>query len=711
MQYIKSQLTIVGAGPAGVCAALSAARQGIDTVLVCERPVLGGNSSSEFRVWTRGATGAGNLFAEEMGIWGELKLLNLYRNPEANPIFWDETLLDAVLAQNHLKLFLNTTVFKVDCTDGKINSISGVQLGTEKELSFLSDYYIDSTGDGSIAEKAGMKYSIGTNKGTLGSSILYYTKKVDHPVRFVAPQYAYSIEKIKQLMNHGGRIISEKMSGSDCWWFEYGGTLNTIQDEQEITIELKKLVLGVWNYIKNSGRFHAENYTLEWIGNIAGKRESRRMITQTQLKASEIYSHRNYLDAGFYGGWYIDSHPPGGIIDSAEENCIQRPVNVYPIPLRCLYGEIKNLVIAGRIIGTDNEAFFSSRVMNTCALSGQAAASLAACCIKEQKCLPDLQRKEFSEIQQALIKDDMFIPGVYEKDPSDVLLHQKVEASSHSDMKAAEATGELNMKEDVFAVFPACTGKAFITIRCESEGELTGTLYASSLPNRYVTEGQSLNYRWDVRPSDRQIQIFIPKEFNGKFAVLQFHPSENVYLKYTDKTRIGFLCGTRDSSKYYEPCITYSEAAGADVYYPDNITDGYTRIWNTPHAWLPAFKEKEPWISVSLERPQTLKEIRLYLEPDLSMELVNSRTEHWRKDHKYTKRDGMPEQLIRSMRVNVELADGTITELAEINNNCRRMIVLPVQEKQKIKKIKLDHMETWGHESPVIYEMSAYAND
>lgn len=124
MQEIRKRLVVAGGGPAGICAALAAARLGIDTVLVGDRPVLGGNSSSEIRVWTRGATGAGSLFAEEMGVWGGLKLTNFYRNPDGNPIFWSETLLDAVLGQQNLEFFLNTELFDLrmegnpDCVAG-----------------------------------------------------------------------------------------------------------------------------------------------------------------------------------------------------------------------------------------------------------------------------------------------------------------------------------------------------------------------------------------------------------------------------------------------------------------------------------------------------------------------------------------------------------------------------------------------------------------
>ena len=144
MQNIHTQLAVVGGGSAGVTAAISSARLGIPTVLITDRPVLGGNSSSEIRVWTRGATGAGNLWAEEMGIWGMLKLENLYRNPDANPVFWDEVLLDAVLREPNLTLWLNTVIYDVTMDGNRITGLGGIQQGGEKVL-FQAAAFIDAT--------------------------------------------------------------------------------------------------------------------------------------------------------------------------------------------------------------------------------------------------------------------------------------------------------------------------------------------------------------------------------------------------------------------------------------------------------------------------------------------------------------------------------------------------------------------------------------
>ena len=131
---IRAELAVIGGGPAGVTAAISAARLGVDTMLVTNRPVLGGNSSSEIRVWTRGAAGAGNLYAEEMGAWGALKLENLYKNPDANVVFWDEILLDDVLRQAHLRLYLNTDISALEMDGEKIEAVLGAQQGAQELL-------------------------------------------------------------------------------------------------------------------------------------------------------------------------------------------------------------------------------------------------------------------------------------------------------------------------------------------------------------------------------------------------------------------------------------------------------------------------------------------------------------------------------------------------------------------------------------------------
>ena len=277
---LQSRILVIGGGPAGICAAIAAAREGADTILINNRPVLGGNSSSEVRVWTRGATGGGSLFAEEMGIWGELKLRNLYANPEGNPVFWDETLLDGIYREKGIRLLENTQMVGVEMDEDRVTAIEAVQLGTEKHFRIQAEVYVDATGDGSLGQLAGIPFIQGREaaseygeklapevreKETLGNTLFFFTGRSEEPVRYVAPEYALSIEEVETLLGKGGRLVNEEMNGCDYWWFELGGREDTIGDNQEITRRLRSLSAGVWNYIKNSGKFQADHLTLRVI--------------------------------------------------------------------------------------------------------------------------------------------------------------------------------------------------------------------------------------------------------------------------------------------------------------------------------------------------------------------------------------------------------------------------------------------------------------
>ena len=222
MQTMRTQLAVIGGGPAGVCAAIAAAQRGVQTALVTDRPVLGGNSSSEIHVWTRGARPARAISGRRKSACGaSWSSSNLYRNSDANPVFRDETLLDAVLREKNLTLLLNTEIYGVELDGGRVAALRGVQQSSERQFHIEADYFIDATGDGTVSAKAGVPFSVGNgNHETLGNSILYYTRREDHPVSFIAPDYAYDMSHIEKILGCGGRIINERMSGSDCWSFE-----------------------------------------------------------------------------------------------------------------------------------------------------------------------------------------------------------------------------------------------------------------------------------------------------------------------------------------------------------------------------------------------------------------------------------------------------------------------------------------------------------
>src|SRR5690606_8148977 len=177
--------------------------------------------------------------------------------------------------------------------------------------------------------------------------------------------------------------------GCKLWWIEWGGRLDTVHDSEKIKWELWRVVYGVWDYIKNSGKFpEAANLTLEWVGHIPGKRESRRFEGPFMLTQKDVVHRPRHADAVAYGGWSIDLHPADGVFAEIAGSHHLHSKGPYQIPFRCYYSRnVKNLFLAGRIISSSHVAFGSTRVMATCALGGQAVAHAVALC-REFSCLP-----------------------------------------------------------------------------------------------------------------------------------------------------------------------------------------------------------------------------------------------------------------------------------------------------------------------------------
>lgn len=724
MRTIQTELAVIGGGPAGVCAALSAARLGVKTLLVGNRPVLGGNSSSEIRVWTRGATGAGNLFAEEMGIWGLLKMQNLYKNPDANPIFWDEILLDTVLSEKNITLYLNTEITDVELNGGHLAAVTGFQQSSEIKLRIEAKYYIDATGDGSIGAKSLVPYYMGKHRveyesgehlsepELLGSSILYYSKKEDHPIRFVPPEYAYNMTEIEQIINQGGRVANETITGSDCWWFEYGGICDTIQNAQDITLELKRLVFGVWNYIKNSGHFDADCYTLEWIGNIPGKRESRRMETEYLLTANDILQQKEFSDGAFYGGWYMDFHPVGGMLDSGEENCIQIPVNVYQIPLRCLYSKkVSNLLFAGRNIGTEREAFVSSRIMNTCALSGQAAATLAAECIQSNMPPSQLTKAQIGTVQQTLLKEDMFIPGLRAQDTTDLVQQAQITSSSTHNGQAEKSDKLLSLKNGGFLVFPG-VGERRVRIHTYSKTSLSikATLFSSMLPSRLRMGDRVEDLSWDIPEGDSAFELKVPTSCDKKFCVLLFPPTDGLSLCLSGNNRTGFLCGHEQDSSYQAPMAAYLPEEQVNLYAAAYVSNGYSRPWGTVNQWCAAPDDKTPWLQLTWDSPQKIQRLRFYFDPELSMEIPSSRAKSWQASHVYTPRMDMPAQLVRTFRIQAPDQHMSWQTVYQVQDNYQRLSEIVLAEPIVASSLRILFEETWGHQCPAVFELRAYSD-
>lgn len=449
---------VVGGGMAGVCAAMAAARLGSRVALLNDRPVLGGNASSECRVWICGADCHGRVpDARETGILEELRAENQRRNPQESPWMWDAILWDAVTREPNLRLFLNTRCYDAEAHEaGRIRAAIAMQIGSERRLRFEAPLFMDASGDGEFAFRAGAEFRSGREARsefgeslapekpdslTLGSSLLFTVKDMARPAKFDPPPWARKFETDDDLPFRGHHTFDHPCN---FWWIEWGGERDTIGDNEEIRDELLRILFGVWDHIKNRGDHKADNLALGWIGFVPAKRESRRFIGDHILTESDLENRVLFEDRVSYGGWSIDLHPPKGIYHAGRPS-EHKEVGLYSIPLRSMYSRnVENLFLGGRLMSGTHVAHGSYRVMGTLAAAGQAAGTAAAFC-RKHGCSPrDVGQRYIGEIQRQLLRDDCYIIGLPNADNDDLARKAKVSASSADLSEGVSAEAVIN---------------------------------------------------------------------------------------------------------------------------------------------------------------------------------------------------------------------------------------------------------------------------
>ena len=417
---------IIGGGIGGIFAAISAARHGAKVALMHDRPVLGGNASSEIRMWISGA-GTRVRDLQETGIMEELQLENMYRNPKRNWSEWDALLYEKVRFEPNIDLILNCTCNDAETENGVIRSVKGFQLTTYTWHEVYASIFIDSSGDSILAPLTGAEYKVGreardeygeefglekADNHTMGMSILLQCRETDHPVSYTPPSWAYDFPTDDAMNNKPHNIYA---INTNFYWIELGGMQNSIDDTEEIRDELLKIAFGVWDHVKNHGDHGAENWELEWVGFLPGKRESRRYVGDYVLTQQDVENCPRFYDTVAYGGWQIDNHLPGGFrMDAKGEGHLQkrRLSEPYSIPLRSLYSKnIDNLMFAGRNISASHIAFSTTRVMGTIGVIGQAAGTAAAIAVANRLTPREAAKSKIADIQKALMDDDCFLPG------------------------------------------------------------------------------------------------------------------------------------------------------------------------------------------------------------------------------------------------------------------------------------------------------------
>ena len=433
-----ADIIVCGGGLAGVCAAVSAARHGSQVILVQDRPMLGGNASSEMRM---GVVGVKEDQCQEAGILEEMQCRNFYYNPLQRYTLWDDVIYSTVVEEPNIRLFLNTSVEDVVMDGEKIAAVKCWNSNNYTKYIFSGRLFLDCTGDG-ILRLSGAEYRRGTesrskygesylsnekdNFNTMGSSILLQLRKTDEHHPFIAPDWAYhftdddfnydtpesTIPGVK--LNY--KIIW-RAHDNNFWWMECSGVkFDTIHDANEIQYEMKRIAYGVWEYMKNHPDGRARDYDLDWIGSIPAKRESTRYVAPYTLTQDDVVSGGHFEDVVAYGGWTLDDHNPNGFMNRGNASTDYIVNQGYGIPYDCLYSvNVPNLMFAGRDISTSHMAFSGVRVMATCALIGQAVGTAADMIIDKGTTPAGLRKDYIAELQDVLEDDDCMLPYRWRK--------------------------------------------------------------------------------------------------------------------------------------------------------------------------------------------------------------------------------------------------------------------------------------------------------
>lgn len=716
---LQADLIFVGGGIAGTCGAIAAAREGLKVILVQDRPVLGGNASSEVRLWILGATssmGNNNRWSREGGVLSEILVENMYRNPDGNSIILDTILLEKVMQEPNLTLLLNTSVHDVvKSSPDEIKEVIAFCSQNSTRYILFAPYFCDSSGDGIVAFQAGAAFRMGAEAKEefdegfapdkeygelLGHSIYFMTKDMGRPITFTAPSYALkdvsSIIKFRsyELTDHGCKL----------WWLEYGGRLDTVHQTEEIKWELWKVIYGIWDHVKNSGNYpEAENLTLEWVGHIPGKRESRRFEGDYILSQKDVVEQRHHADAVSYGGWSLDLHPADAVF-SERPGCNQwHAKGVYQIPLRCMYSRnIKNLWLAGRLISATHVAFGSCRVMATVAYSAQVLGLATRYCMNKGISPSELANSALVEdLRQELLAKGHFIPGAEPKLKN--LAHQAlIQASSEFKFSELEANGDWQKLEYSTAqLVPVKKGDQFkvsLSVKAEEDTVLSIQLRASEKKDNYTPELILEQKDFELEEGLNEIEVSFNTVIDeDQYVFICFLKNDLLSLKTSKQ----FLSGTMmlmnrynkavatsgvqlppdgigiDSFEFWLPSrrpadqnLALKISPALEPYSASNIVNGFCRPTQQANAWVADLKDEQAYITLSWNEPKSIRKIMLFFDSDFDHPLESTLRVH-------------PERVVPHTVRNYQIADGS-----------GRLIYEKAGNYQTVNEIYFDNLQT-----------------
>jgi hypothetical protein len=397
-QHGEYDLVVVGGGYAGMGAAISAARMGCKVALIQDRGVLGGNGSSEVRVWAMGLIRRGKF--PRIGEIVEEFADKATKSPGLEEEFGDEVKESVVRAEKNIDLYLHHHAFAVSKVGNKIESVDAVDVRSSIVRRFSSPLFADCTGHAWIGALADASWVM-QEKGRMGMSNMWAWDEADEPVAFPETPWALplSMDDFPYPRDHHAQ-----------WFWESGFGKDAIQDAESIRDWNLRAGFGAFNAMKN-GDGAADHTTayMTWMAYVGGPRESRLLEGDIVLTQDDVVNKRDFPDGCVPTTWSIDLHypkkeyaekfPDNPFISIAEHDRRIDRLYGYPVPYRCFYSkDVENLFMAGRCISVTHEALGTVRVMKTCGMMGEVVGKAASLC-RQYECGPrDIYQRYLSDL-------------------------------------------------------------------------------------------------------------------------------------------------------------------------------------------------------------------------------------------------------------------------------------------------------------------------
>ena len=734
-------VVVVGAGPGGLGASIAAARHGMRTLLVHDRPVLGGNNSIEQHTSIGGSGNNhrdGVADSREGGILEEARLLRRSKACSESAAYRMMVDAEPLIVEKS-----NERVLAAGRKGDRIVSVTATRTLTGGRVRYRGKVFIDGTGDGWLGYFVGASRMYGREaKSDFGekdapdkTDTLTMSGCIDDYVyRATGKEEPFEVPVWAHILPEG--FNRPDVNGIQArWWLEHPGTFDDLDDPERARDELIRIHLDYWGWLRKHPKFgpQARTSRLEEIKIHNGRREGRRFLGDYVLTSTDCREGRRFPDAITCGGWALDLHDPMGVMNPKGNGWWSvDATRIYTIPYRCIYSkDISNLYMAGRNISVTHAALGSTRIMGTIFTLGQAAGTAAAIAVRENLSVREVGAKRIKELQQALIKDDQFIPGVKNEDPRDLARTAKVTATSTmrriaydgNDLDFIGVNANWAFVESLWLELAACFPRGGIerleAVTCYMRNR-TGAEQHLAMD---VMESDEIAAAHATRtPLGTMTAQILPKGGGSQFvrfvSASPLKPTRKyVWLKVRICKGVDWF---RRIHVYPEGgCMAYVRGNGAfDIrnhsqlaFYttpvregsvdarPEYVIDGRSRpeIYAAEdgpctHAWRsdPA-KPMPQAIRLDFPKPVTAGEVRLVFDSGLTFGGVM-----WPK----------PKMLVKDYSL-WGLAEGEWRKLAEVKDNMKRLQVHRFGA-MKVSAVKVQVDATWGAKSAHIQEIRVY---